>query len=764
MLTPLHARCFAGPCLIRHLGLSALLLSILALLPPLAAQPQLEKLSRGVVAIPLPDGRVAVSWRLLGTDPAGVAFNLYRHSDPLPGGRGGAGGGPPTAGASASAPSPVAPSATPVPSPATPPSPGARGGRVGRGSFDPAAPRRLNEAPLTGATFWIDDSANLATRTTYTVRAVADGSELPAAAATALSANAASVAPSASRSDSFTLPPGAPPLPYLSVPLQNPPDAQPGDASAADLDGDGDYDLVVKFEQRGRDNSQGGPTGRTFLQGYKLDPRAAAGFTSRLLWTIDLGKNIREGAHYTQFQVYDLDGDGRAEIVCKTADGTVDGAGKVIGDPAANWVQPESGTAKVLTTTRDGAKVLRTVNTSGHILSGPEYLTVFDGLTGAALATTAYLPARVEGTTDFNPQALQDTWGDATGNRSDRYLAGVAYLEGSRPSVLMCRGYYTRSTVAAWDWRDGKLSLRWFFDSDKFGPPDRTNPYRGQGNHNLSVADVDGDGRDELIYGAMVIDDDGRPLHSTGWGHGDALHVSDLTPANPGLEIVTIQERFGAEGLSLRDARSGNPIFTIPSVAAATSGGDAGEGPGRGVSFNIDPRHPGSESWAAGAGMTGLYNAKGERISDRRPRSCNFAVWWDGDLLRELLDQNRVTKWHWETGTETPLLVAQGSMSNNGTKATPTLSADLFGDWREEIIWRTVDGKELRIYTTTIPTPHRLPTLMHDAQYRTAIAWQNTAYNQPPHPSFALDDALPLPTSGRTRVVAAPAKPAPRSP
>jgi rhamnogalacturonan endolyase len=371
------------------------------------------------------------------------------------------------------------------------------------------------------------------------------------------------------------------------------------------------------------------------------------------------------------------------------------------------------------------------------------------------LATTNYLPARIEGTTEFKPQALQDGWGDASGNRSDRYLACVAYLDGQRPSVILCRGYYTRTTLAAWDWRDGKFSLRWFFDSDKFGPPERTNPYRGQGNHNVSVADVDGDGRDEIIYGAMVIDDNGQPLHSTGWGHGDALHVSDLTPANPGLEVFSIQERFDREGMNLRDARTGKPIFTIPSVAAATSGGDAGEGPSRGVAFNIDPRHPGAEFWAAGAGMSGLYNAKGERISERRPRAVNFAVWWDGDLLRELLDQNRVSKWNWESGTETTLLVAQGQTSNNGTKATPTLSADLFGDWREEIIWRTVDGRELRINSTTIPTPHRITTLMHDPQYRVAVAWQNPAYNQPPHPSFYLDEAAPLPARPNITTTAA---------
>ena len=694
---------------------------------PLSAQPQMENLGRGIVALHQADGKVAVSWRLLGTDPDGIAFNLYRTSDPLPG-RGGPGANFGASGGSAAAGG--------TPPPAGPVGRGqGRGG--GRGGFAGAAsgePVKLNPEPLRGPTFFIDETASLASRTSYFVRAVIDGTEQE---------------PSAS----FVLPAGAPPRPYLSVPLQPPPDSAPNDASAADLDGDGEYDLVVKFEQRGRDNSQGGATGESRLQGYKLD------FVNgpRLLWTINLGRNIREGAHYTQFMVYDLDGDGRAEVVCKTADGTVDGQGKVIGDPNANWVQPDGAMASVIAPGRGGSgaaeKSERSVATAGHILSGPEYLSVFDGLTGAALATTNYLPARVASSTEFKPQELQDTWGDATGNRSDRYLACVAYLDGARPSVVMCRGYYTRSTLAAWDWREGKLTLRWFFDSDKFGPADRSNPYRGQGNHNVSVADVDGDGRDEIVYGAMVVDDDGKPLYSTNWGHGDALHVTDHVPDNPGLEIYNIQERFDQQGMNLRDAKTGRPIFTVPSVAAASRGGDAGEGPGRAAAFNIDPRHPGSEVWAFGAGMTGLYSAKGERISDRRPRSCNFAAWWDGDLLRELLDRNYVAKWNWETGTETTLLIAQDCTSNNGTKATPTLSADLFGDWREEIIWRANDGKELRIYTTTIPTRHRLPTLMHDPQYRVAIAWQNTAYNQPPHPSFYLDEGAPLPKRASIAVV-----------
>jgi rhamnogalacturonan endolyase len=259
------------------------------------------------------------------------------------------------------------------------------------------------------------------------------------------------------------------------------------------------------------------------------------------------------------------------------------------------------------------------------------------------------------------------------------------------------------------------------------------------------VADVDGDGKDEIIYGAMVIDDDGQPLYSTGREHGDALHVSDLDPDRPGLEVFMVHEKPSEySGGDFRDARTGELIWKLPST------GDAG----RGMAANIDPRYRGYQCWSAPS--DGLYSCKGVKISDRKPRSCNFAVWWDGDFLRELLDQNRVTKWNWETGTETTLLVAQGQTSNNGTKATPTLSADLFGDWREEIIWRTTDGKELRIYTTTIPTKHRVTTLMHDSQYRLAVAWQNTAYNQPPHPSFYLDEAAPPLSSSTPTTRAAP--------
>jgi rhamnogalacturonan endolyase len=465
-----------------------------------------------------------------------------------------------------------------------------------------------------------------------------------------------------------------------------------------DLDGDGEYEIVLHQAGRGRDNAQAGMTDPPILEAYRLD--------GTLLWRIHLGKNVREGAHYTQFMVYDLDGDGRAEVACKTADGTVDGRGQVIGDARADW--------------RDER---------GYILDGPEYLTIFDGKTGAALATTDYLP----------PRGKVSDWGDDYGNRVDRFLACIAYLDGQRPSLVMCRGYYTRTALVAWNWRDSANARRstltrvWTFDSDDGTSGNAA--YRGQGNHNLSVGDVDGDGRDEIVYGACVIDDNGKGLYSTGLGHGDALHLSDVDPDRPGLEVFDIHERpRHPHGAEFRDARTGQLIWSKPSPDV-----------GRGVAMDVDPRHRGYEMWASGAGLIGLWNVKGEQISDRKPRSCNFGVWWDGDLLREILDRNVITKWNWSDGSEPTLLTAAECSSNNGTKATPVLCADILGDWREEVIWRTLDNKELRLYTTTLPTPHRLYTLMHDPQYRLSVAWQNVGYNQPTQPGFYLGEGMKAP-------------------
>jgi rhamnogalacturonan endolyase len=613
----------------------------------------MERLGRGIIAINQGDGKVFVGWRLLGTDPESIAFNLYRTT---------------------------------------------AGGK----------PVKLNDRPITTATGFVDAKADLTKANSYFVRPVLDGREQQASA-------------------SFTLPANAPVRPYISIPLQTPQGYSPNDASVGDLDGDGEYEIVLHQVGRGRDNSQAGMTTEPILEAYKLD--------GTFLWRINLGKNIREGAHYTQFMVYDLDGDGKAEVACKTADGTIDGRGQVIGDAKADWRQPEG--AVVMVRARSGEEQQR--NVTGYVLAGPEYLTIFDGQTGAALATTPYLPPRHPSKLNPTPEELNAVWGDGWGNRVDRFLAAVAYLDGQRPSLVMTRGYYTRAVLAAWNWRDGKLTHLWTFDSDDGTPGNQA--YRGQGNHNLSVGDVDGDGKDEIVYGACVIDDQGKGLYSTGLGHGDALHLSDLDPERPGLEVFNIQERFDDAGANFRDARTGEVIWKKPSVKA----GADGEGPGRGLCLDIDPRHQGFECWVRGAEIRGLFNAKGEKIADRTPRSCNFGVLWDGDALSELLDQNYISKWNWTDGTETRLLTAEGCTSNNGTKATPALSADILGDWREEVIWRTTDNKELRIYTTTIPTKHRFYTLMHDPQYRLSIAWQNVAYNQPPHTSFFIGEGMAKP-------------------
>jgi rhamnogalacturonan endolyase len=583
---------------------------------------QMERLGRGLIAIRPEAGKVFLSWRLLGTDPDGIAFHVYRRS----------------------------------------------------GDGDSV---RLTREPLAKSTCFTDTTVDLSNPTAWFVRPVVDGKELDP-------------------STPFKLPANPPVRGYLSIPLNTLPDHRPNDAAVGDLDGDGEYEIVLKQEQRPRDNSQRGTTGETKLEAYRLD--------GTFLWRINLGKNVREGAHYTQFLVYDLDGDGKAEVICKTADGTIDGDGHVIGDPTADHR-----------------------NADGYVLEGPEYLTVFEGATGKALATVDYLP----------PRGKVEDWGDRYGNRVDRFLACIAYLDGERPSAVFCRGYYTRTVLVAWDWRDGKLTRRWTFDSDDGTPGNRA--YRGQGDHSLSVADVDGDGKDDIIYGAMCVGSDGKGLYSTGLGHGDALHVGDLDPERPGLEVFNIHEKTAKNvGVSFRDARTGEILWSKPSADVA-----------RGVAMDIDPRYLGVECWASGPGLGGVWNAKGETVSQRKPRSCNFGVWWDGDLLRELLDRTTISKWDWEKETETVLLRADGCASNNGTKATPCLSADILGDWREEVIWRSADNTELRIYTTPIPTEHRLYTLMHDPQYRLAVAWQNVGYNQPPHPGFFLGHGMKPPPKPR---------------
>jgi len=620
---------FTGSAVIRNSTLLVICLGLLAILSkPAAAQRRMENLTRGIVAVRQTAG-VYIGWRLFGTDPETIAFNLYRIT----------------------------------------------------GDGEPV---KINDEPIAETTNYTDSGAVLNQELAYFVRPVLNGKELAPSKQASVWSND-----------------------YLEVPIQPIDDYQPGDASIADLDGDGEYEIVLHQGSHGRDNSFPGITGAPIFDAYKMD--------GTHMWRINLGINIRDGEHYTQFMVYDLDGDGRAEMACKTADGTTDGRGNVIGDKDKDW-----------RTYKEGDR------THGRILDGPEYLTIFDGRTGEALTTVDYIPNRypINGWGGIGGNGGNDSYG----NRCDRFLACVAYLDGVQPSLVMCRGVYGRTVLAAWDWRDGKLTSRWVFDSGISYPPFKdASSYSGMGGHSLSVADVDGDGKDEIVYHAMVVDDSGKGLYSTGWRHGDSMHISDMSPDRPGLEVFTVHEnendtvRFKSPGAAMRDARTGEAIWTH------SHGIDVGGG----VAADIDPRYRGYEAWG---GPGGLRDSQGSEVGPK-PRSTGFVIWWDGDLLRELVSGSSINKWNWQTGVEERLFAAEG----RGPRRGPNLIGDFLGDWREEMLIAAQDGKSLRLYTTTIPTEHRIFTLMHDPQYRLAIAWQNVVYNKPPHPGFFLGDGMSPP-------------------
>lgn len=584
------------------------------------SQRKMENLDRAVVAIRTSSTQVYIGWKMLGTDPAQIGFNVYRGST------------------------------------------------------------KINANPITATTNMVD---NITTNETYTVRPVINNFEYTAA-----------------------LPATVWSKQFLEIPLQQPAGSTttPGssaytydanDASVGDVDGDGVYEIFLKWEPtNAKDNSQSGYTGNVIFDCYKMD--------GTRLWRINLGKNIRAGAHYTQFLVYDFDGDGKAEMVCKTADGTVDAAGVTIGDPVADY--------------RNG---------SGYVLSGPEYLTVFNGLTGVATHTTAYIPAR----------STVSSWGDSYGNRVDRFTASVAYSDGISPSIVMGRGYYTRMVRAAWDYKNGQLVHKWTFDSNTSG----NGAHYGQGNHQLMAADLNADGIDELTSGSSAINGNGTKLFANGLGHGDAMHIGDIDPDRPGMEVwqcLEDQSSYVNKGLVLRDAVSGIVLWGVPTT------GDIG----RALSADIDPRYKGYECWGSAGN---LYTSTGVQIGTAKP-TINFAVWWDSDLQRELLDGTKLEKWNYNTNSLNRLLTLYQSQlgsadDNNGTKANPCLTADLLGDWREEILMRSYDNQKLLLYTTTNVATNRIYTLMHDPNYRLAVAWQNVAYNQPPQTGFYLGEGMSEP-------------------
>ncbi len=708
---------------------------------------QLEYLDRGVVAAATPEG-VFLSWRFLATDATGATaagltgadFTVYRDGEPI--------------------------------------------------------------ATVTDSTNYLDTSAAGGTGAPaagYSIGTVVDGVEVERSAETSPWAQASIDLPLVKPADGVT--PAGEPYTYAA-----------NDMSVGDVTGDGSYEFVVKWDpSNSKDVSQVGYTGNTFIDTYTLD--------GRLLNRVDLGVNIRSGAHYTQFMVSDFDGDGRSEMMMKTAPGTktttYGPGGEVVAeeyvtlpesDVAAGvqhsddyrlsaddyfehvvdmfqgWQDhPEVVAGNWPTTLEEAFGIERRYEYplteadaramadyfvdeyapsrsarnnlrgfEGFVVDGPEYLSVFDGETGRELETVPYEPGRGD-------DGL--LWGDYAmariepGNRVDRFLAGVAYLDGENPSAVFARGYYTRATIVAYSWDGSRLTQDWNVDS---GHVPMTNPFNdgphggtgsseefgtlaGQGFHSLSAADVDGDGKHEIVYGSATIDDDGSLLYSSfdtlpagsaapgteaKLGHGDAMHVADIDPDRPGLEIFSVHEggAYAPYGWVMRDAADGKVLF----------GGYTGKDTGRGMIGDIDPAVRGLENWAVG-----LRSAGGDLLPGNGP-GTNMSIRWAADGSTQIVNGSGNQDVRIDDAQRGRLLTATGTRTNNGTKGNPSLVADVFGDWREEMLVRTTDSSAIRIFTSTEVTDRKLYTLMHDPQYRAETARQNTAYNQPAYTGFYL--------------------------
>jgi rhamnogalacturonan endolyase len=600
----------------------------------------MERLDRGVVAVPMGGGKVFVSWRLLGNEPQRTAFNLYRRS----------------------------------------------GG---------AEPVLLTPSPLTTVTSWTDTGIPTASASTWTVKALVDGVEECDGATATLAA-------------------GAPVRQYLPIRLA--PLASPtgGTSSvlhvyAGDLDGDGAYELVVK-----RLDSNRGPIK---VDAYRLD--------GTLLWRVDLGPNVETGnsTATSPILVADLDGDGKAEVVMKTGEGTVFGDGSRIGDTNGDGIVDYDS---------------HDANAMYQVLAGPEFVSVLEGTTGKELARDAFID-----------RGKVTDWGDDYGHRMNFIFATVAYLDGVLPSFVMSRGCGDLSnpralTATAWDFRGGKLTRRWTWKA-KDHASELPSGHLLSDFHAIRAMDVDGDGKDDVSWGGFTLRSDGTLLFSTILTHGDRFVIADIDPDRPGLEQYAVQQLNPTLlGAALTDARTGEVLRTwdLPSQADV----------GRGEAAAITPGVRGLQLW--NSNLAGVWSAAGAEVNAARPWP-SLSIWWDGDLLRESLDgigaegyNPAIQKWNPATGKLDRLFTLY---NDGGSYAVispyagraPLHGADLLGDWREEVVYETADHSELRVYTTTAPTSSRMPTLMHDPVYRNCVNVKG--YLQSTQVGFYLGEGMPFP-------------------
>lgn len=487
-----------------------------------------------------------------------------------------------------------------------------------------------------------------------------------------------------------------------TIPTRTPTDTRglgatytPNDASYCDMDGDGEYEIILKWDpSNSKDAASDGKTSDTYFDCYKMD--------GTLLWRINQGPNIRSGAHTTPFIAWDLNGDGYGEFVIKTAPGTIDGNG--------NYV------------VMDGDDPLQDcLSSRGKPDKGPEYLTVFDGMTGAEISTIKYH-------TDY--AAGSSYWGDSKQNRSERYTACLAYLDGKHknPSAIFNRGYYAGAFVGAYDFDGYTLKERWVSRNTSSGKG-----LYGEGAHWLTAADLDNDGLHEIQFGSAALDHDGKLLYRTGLGHGDAFHIGDFLTNRPGLEMFMCHESK-PYGVDLRDAKTGEIILHV------TASGDTGRGlaahfdssqqsaqfiySASGGMFNLDGGTVNADSWSIGSSGAGI----------------NCRIYWDGDLFDEFFDKSIIAHWN-PTGKYFDRIKVNGGnyvwgSLINGSKHNPCVMGDMLGDWREEIVAYDNNTNHLVINATSYESSYPVPHLMDDIQYRENVVSQNVGYNQPPHLSY----------------------------